>query len=231
MIIGMIVAMPEELAGLLAECGTPLGSKRFRGYEVLEFEIGANTVYVAGSGAGEIAAASTTQMLISMFDVDMIINFGVVGGLTPEMGLCSAVAIEKVVHYDYDVSPFFGDGSYVPCQYPGEKSIYLNTDERLLELALASVPGLKPVICASGDKFVEGSEAKRALHDKYNADICEMEAAGILITCKRCRVPALFIKAVSDGVDGGAKEFSTMINEAGSACVKALLQILNSGVN
>ena len=223
MIIGMIVAMPDELAGLLSECGKPLGIVKMPGYEVMEFQIGENTVYVAGSGAGEIAAAATTQMLISMFKAEAVVNFGVVGGLTPDMGLCTAVVVEKVVHYDYDASAFY---SVVPAQYPGEDGIYIHADEKLLNLALGAVPELRTVTCASADKFVEGKEAKNALHEKYGADICEMEAAGIILTCKRCGVPALFIKAVSDGVEGGAKEFSEMIKEAGTVCVKALMKVL-----
>ena len=86
------------------------------------------------------------------------------------------------------------------------------------------------VTCASAANFVDGGDATSQLHEQYDADICEMEAAGILLTCKRCGVPALLLKAVSDGVNGGAEEFSKMIKEAGEVCVKALLKILNSGV-
>ena len=222
--IGMIVAMPEELAGFLSKCGTPLGTNKVPGYEIMEWKIGDNSIYVAGSGAGEIAAASTTQMLISLYNVDMIINFGVVGGLTPDMSLCSAVVIEKLVHYDYDASPFYRE--LVPAQYPGEDEIYIYPDKELLEKAIKSAPELRPVTCASADKFVEGSMAKSMLHEKYGADICEMEAAGILLTCKRCKVPALFIKAVSDGVTGGAEEFDKMIKEASEVCVRALMSFL-----
>ena len=224
--IGMIVAMADELEPFLAACGKAAGTDTLKGYEVRKFEIGENRIYVVGSGAGEIAAASATQMLISRYDVETIVNFGVVGGLTPEMAISDPVVIRRVVHYDYDASPFYRELS--PGQYPGETEKYIYTDEKLLNLALSACPELRAVSCASADKFVAGEEAKSALHTQFGADICEMEAAGILLTCKRCDVPALFIKAVSDGVTGGADEFEEMIGRASEVCVKVVLKVIEN---
>ncbi len=224
--IGMIVAMADELEPFLVACGKAAGTDTLKGYEVRKFEIGENRIYVVGSGAGEIAAASATQMLISRYDVETIVNFGVVGGLTPEMAISDPVVIRRVVHYDYDASPFYRELS--PGQYPGETEKYIYTDEKLLNLALSACPELRAVTCASADKFVAGEEAKSALHKQFGADICEMEAAGILLTCKRCGVPALFIKAVSDGVTGGADEFEEMIGRASEVCVKVVLKVIEN---
>ena len=52
----------------------------------------------AGGGPGEIAAASGTQFLISEYHVDIVMNFGVVGGLTEEMSKTKVCIVEKVVH-------------------------------------------------------------------------------------------------------------------------------------
>ncbi len=224
MTIGMIVAMPEELESFLSGIGTAEKTENLPGYEVRSYRIKDNHIYIVGSGAGEIAAAASTQMLISQYHVDMIVNFGVVGGLTPEMTISRVAVIDRLVHYDYDASPFY-DG-LVPGQYPGMDSIYLYPDRRLLELALSVEPELKPVTCASADKFIEGREAKSSLHEKFGADIYEMEAAGILLTSLRCCVPALFIKAVSDGVTGGAEEFEKMIREASGVCAKVVMRLL-----
>ncbi len=229
MTIGMIVAMPEELESFLTGIGTAEKTENIPGYEVRSYKINHDHIVIVGSGVGEIAAAASTQMLITQYHADMIVNFGVVGGLTPEMTLSKVVVIDRLVHYDYDASPFY-DG-LVPGQYPGTESIYFYPDRRLLKLALAAEPGLKTVTCASADKFVDGAEAKRLLHEKYDADICEMEAAGIMLTCRRCGVPALFIKAVSDGVTGGAEEFEKMIKEASKVCADVVLTLTSSLIN
>lgn len=223
--IGMIVAMPQELSSFLEECGEMLETEHLHGYEVMKYKIGIHTLFVVGSGAGEIAASASAQMLISRYDVDTIVNFGVVGGLTPKMALENTVVVDRVVHYDYDASPFMTD--LVPAQYPEYDSIYIETDRNLLNLALEVVPELHKVTCASADKFIEGPEAKKELHEKYGADICEMEAAGILLTCNRNKIPALFIKAVSDSAEGGAEQFGEMIEKASKVCVKAVMKILS----
>lgn len=222
--IGMIVAIPEEIGALLKECGEPLGTVKLPGYEILQYKIGEHELFVAGSGAGEIASSATTQLLITHFNVDIIVNFGVVGGLTAEMSLSSVVVVEKCVHYDFDASPFISD--VMPGQYMQFPDVYIPADEELLKKAIATVPSLKPVICASADKFIADPEMKKTLHEKYNADICEMESAGILLTCHRNGVPALCLKAVSDSVEGGEKEFAEMVHEAAQACVKVLMEIL-----
>ena len=132
MTIGMIVAMPEELESFLSGIGTAEKTENIPGYEVRSYKINNDHIVIVGSGVGEIAAAASTQMLITRYHADMIVNFGVVGGLTPEMTLSKVVVIDRLVHYDYDASPFY-DG-LVPGQYPGMESIYFYPDRRLLEL-------------------------------------------------------------------------------------------------
>lgn len=221
--IGMIAAMRSEMEAVLSKIGEPVRTECVPGFEVSEYRIGENSLYLVQSGAGEIYAAGAAQMLIDRYGVGMMLNYGVVGGLTEEMGLCRTAVVEKVVHYDYDTS--FIDNCE-PAKYPDYPDAYLKTDEKLVEKAVKAVPGLKRVICASGDKFIGEPEKKREMNRKYGAHICEMEAAGILLTCDRANVPALMIKAVSDSVTGGAEEFVCMVREAAEECVKVLSAVL-----
>ena len=224
MTIGMIVAIPQEIDALFRSIGTPAGAEEAAGYTVGCYELNGHRIYVAGSGAGEIAAASTTQYLITKYGTELIVNFGVCGGLTDEMGVQRTVVVEKAVHYDYDASAFYKN---TPAQYPDYPDIYIPASQDLVALALCTEPSLQPAICASADKFVETADAKRRLHELYGASICEMEAAGILLTARRNRVPALLIKGVSDSVSGGADEFGEMVHSSAEVCVRVLLRILN----
>ena len=52
---------------------------------MLEYETDQYRMVIVNCGPGEIAAASGTQFLISEYHVDIVMNFGVVGGLTEEM--------------------------------------------------------------------------------------------------------------------------------------------------
>lgn len=221
--IGMIVAMEREVEALLLRAGKPLNAENFGGYEVKIYAVGDNELYVVRSGAGEIYAAGATQMLITKYDVKMIVNFGICGGLTEDMAVKNAVVVDKVVHYDRDASVF--DGCEV-ARYNNYPEVAIPTSRELLSAALAAEPSLEPVICASGDKFVADPEDKRELNRLYGAKICEMEAAGILLTADRAGVPVLMIKAVSDSLEGGAEEAERMVMTAADSCVRAMLTAL-----
>ena len=96
----------------------------------------------------------------------------------------------------------------------------------MVEQARALFPQLFPVICASADRFVDKAEDKRALHETYGAHICEMEAAGIVLTCDRAGVPCLLLKIVSDGITGGAEEFQATKAEAADLCMELVDRLL-----
>lgn len=221
--IGMIVAV--EIQSVLDKFGARLTEQKNKaGYLVLEYSTEQYQLVIVSCGAGEIAAASGTQFLISEYHVDMIINFGIVGGLTEEMSKTKVCIVEKVVHYDFDTSTVDNVevGRYL--DYP---DIYIPTSSQLLQKAIEVNPKLLPVICASGDKFIADPEQKAELHRKFGAQICEMEAAGIVLTCNRNEVPCMMIKIVSDGITGGVEEFLETKDEAAMICLEIANQIVN----
>lgn len=220
--IGMIVAV--EIEAVLNKYGKPTELK-YPGFKIYEYEIEDKNLYVIHSGAGEIAATMATQFLISQLQVEFIVNFGVVGGLTEEMTLARTCIVESVVHYDFDTTDADDTevGRYL--QYP---SVYIPTTKEVLDKALIIEPDLKSVICASADKFIGSEEKKRELHDKFKADICEMEAAGIVLTCNRNKVPCLLIKTVSDSISGGAEEFFSAVNESARICMEITHKIIST---
>ncbi|MGI6264129.1 MAG: 5'-methylthioadenosine/S-adenosylhomocysteine nucleosidase [Acutalibacteraceae bacterium] len=213
--IGMLVA--REIDAVLNEFGQPQEERAFGDFTVRTYQMPGYTLSVMHSGIGEIAAAAATQLLISVYGVDMIINFGVVGGLTPEMGQTRTCVVERVVHTDYDGSAIDGTavGQYI--EYP---DVYIPTTPELVDKATALNPALKRVTCASADKFISGEAAKTALHEQFGADICEMEAAGVVLTCRRNRVPCLLIKTVSDSITGGAEEYYEALEETSRVCLR-----------
>ena len=219
--IGMIVAV--EINSVLNKFGTKLIEETAAGFKIYKYKTDNYELIVLSSGAGEIAAASGTQLLISEYKVDLIINFGVVGGLTEEISKKKICIIDKIVHYDYDISEV--DNVEVG-RYLEYKDIYIDTTTSLVEKSLKLKPELVKVICASGDKFIGREDKKRELHQKFNADICEMEAAGIALTCNRNEIPFIMIKIVSDGITGGAKEFIETKEEAASLCLDIVEEII-----
>ena len=214
--VGMIVAV--EIDSVLKKYGDPVEKLEFPGYTILAYESTGYRLYVLHCGVGEIAAAGAAQFLISQLKVELIVNFGIVGGLTAEMARISTCIVEKVVHYDMDTGEYGGGGNTVG-RYFSYPDIYIPATPQLVEKATELMPGLRKVICASGDKFVESAEKKQALHRQFGADICEMEAAGIVLTCNRNQIPVLLIKTVADSLTGGTKEFVDEFERASDACL------------
>lgn len=221
--IGMVVAIKREIAAVLEKFGQPLSEKRFGTMSVSDYRGQGYDLFVAHSGAGEIAAAAATELLIDLYQAEMILNVGVVGGLTPEMASARSVIVTKVVHYDYDASPI---DPVVPGQYLELPDVYIPTDARLAARALTICPDLKPVICASADRFIDKSERKAALHEAYGAEVCDMESAAISLTAHRHGIPALLLKTVADSITGGAEGFEKSCRETALVAMEIAVKLI-----
>ena len=78
--VGMVVAI--EVDAVLDRYGKAVHEEKLAGVNFMEYRTEYGTLYVAHSGPGEIAAAAATALLIGHYGAELIINFGVVGGLT-----------------------------------------------------------------------------------------------------------------------------------------------------
>ena len=217
--IGFLVAMESEYAPFLSSLGECIETERVCDIEFSVFGSSGNQIILGKCGIGEIAAASTAALLIGKFGCDRIVNFGLVGSLDgKEVG--TVVAVKDVVYYDFDLSPFgrpIGMSADIDL-------VYLPADLSVLHGALADLPTLR---LASGDKFVSDSAFKNRLVADFGANICDMEGAGIALTCTRAGVPFTMIKLVSDAADDAAVEtFSASKTRAFGAAVDLVLSLL-----
>lgn len=220
--IGMIVALENELLPLLEGLKVKLTTEKRGAYKAVIFKIGKNEVICVNSGVGEISAAAATQYLITAYNPDFIINFGVCGSLKKELGLKTVVFVKGVVHYDFDTSAI--DKCEVG-KYEGYDSVVIPVNEVLLKSALSAEGGVQTVICASGDKFIADEGVKRKLAETYGASVCEMESAGVVLTADKNCVPCLIVKAVSDA-EGGAADYRTFMRDAAKRYVDFLIKFI-----
>lgn len=208
MTIGIFTAMQKEAASFL---NGDVVEEKVGEFSFFRFELGKhNAVLCCPPYVGEIAAAAATQLLISQFCVDVVINFGVVGALTDTVAVRDYVYVRDVVHYDMDTSVV--DGEPVG-RYACFDDVAVRTNEFLLNKAL-SVRTFPLVRCASADKFVDDSESRQQLHLQYNADVCDMESAGVLFTCNFNHISCLVIKCISDSLGGGYGEYKHTVYDA-----------------
>lgn len=219
--IGLIVAI--EMDSVFAHYPVCTRLDCPPGFEVYRIEKDGNEIYAIHTGMGLIAAAAGVQYLVTKYGVGLIVNFGVVGGLTADMKKHKVCVLGRVVHYRYDCSEF------MPLrigQVAEHTSIFLPTDEALVQKALRVFPELTVSTCCSGDRFVAQEQDKKKIHEEFEGDVCDMESAGIVLTCEANGVPCLLLKAVSDGLADGAKGFYAELQDAALRCLETTDAIL-----
>ncbi len=222
--IGMVVAMDKEILPFLTKVGVAKKTYEIGGYAIFFYKIKGKKVYLIKSGIGEIYASSATSILINVFKCDLILNFGVCGSLVDDISVLDAVVVNGVVHYDFDLSEI---DDVLVGQYPTYDSPIIDTNSDLVDMAISINGNLKGVICASADKFVSKDKVKKSLNKTFKASVCDMECAGILLTCNNAKVPCLIIKAVSDG-KGGADEFNRRVKTASQVYIDTVNEILQN---
>ena len=224
--IGIIVAMKSEFEALYNKIGSRIETITSGNREIYHYKRNDLDIYVTDTAEGEIAASSMTQYLITKFDVEMILNFGLCGSLNKNYKCKDLVVIKDLIHYDFDISEL--DSSLVTGQYPFMNSEIFTTDNNL-RTKLKNIENLPEVKVASGDKFVGSEKSKNNIVSKYNADICEMESAGILITATSNNIPCLLIKCISDNASDDAHiEFRDIINNGVTQYVELIIKFLDS---
>lgn len=200
--IGIVTAMAQETLPIYQKLGNVVDESTIHGVHIRKIVIGNNAIYLATGGVGEIKAAMTAQMLVDLFDVEVLLNFGFVGTLNPKIGVGELVLADRVCHYQFDTSAI--DGTKVG-QYFENDDIYFYLDSALADRVLAAIgKPMRRVAVASGDVFVATSEQKHRLAEEFGCDICEMELAALAIACQRNNIPLLSIKVVSDKADDSA---------------------------
>ena len=205
---------------LLKKVGLPKEQK-INGYPLYTISKNQNEILIIQSGYGEIYGSGATATLISL-GVEKIFNFGVCGALTEELSSCDSIAVNGVVHYDFDLSAIDPVDVGV---YPNQESAVIKTDQKLLNEIIAKFPNLKTGICASADKFLADEEFKASLNKKYGAICCDMESAGVLLSSQVASIPCFILKTVSDG-KGGAEEYIKTVHTASEICANLILDII-----
>ena len=205
--VGFVVAMEKEYEPFLSSLGELKESAIVCGIEFCTYYSGNKCVILAKCGIGEVAAASAASLLIGKFGCDYILNFGLVGALASSLSEKAIVAVDSVVHYDSDITAFGHPlGAAADMASP-----FLLSDRKLLSVLSEKLPLVR---LASGDKFIADRLRKNQIIADFSADICDMEGAGIALTCVRSGVPFAMIKVVSDSADDGA-EATYMKNKLG----------------
>lgn len=225
--IGLIIAIKTEMEAVLRSFGEPLDTATHGAFTCYHYSKEDKEIYAILSGAGEVAASAATQILISVYHVDLIGNFGVVGALTRKMKKMTLCLVKDAVHYDMNTS---GVDPVKAAQYCELPSVYIPATEKIISRIREKNPDIPLVSCASGDKFIRRALRKTYLHRRYHCDICDMEVAAIFLTAYRNHIPVFSLKTVSDAMMQGGKHYKKQKEEAARICMEEAFRFLEETI-
>ena len=200
--IGAVIAMQSE-ADILLEQMDILRHLTISGKNVYVGKVFSKDVAVCVCGVGKVNAAMGTQLLISKFDAEKILNFGVAGGLNETTKLCAVYQIDSAVQFDFDLTQLNGTKIGTLDEY-AENYLKLN----LLNLKLAKKK------LGTSDRFNDDANDYKLLTAELKADIRDMEGAAIVQVAYSAQLPVFSFKAISDVAGSGSTTEQFLKNKA-----------------
>jgi adenosylhomocysteine nucleosidase len=199
--IGVVIAMQSEADILLEEMQVNR-SLTISGKNVHVGKAYGKDVALCVCGVGKVNAALGAQLLVSKFDAEKLLNFGVAGGLNPSTELCQVYQIEGATQFDFDLAELNGTTIGTLNEYT----------EPYLALNLLNLPYEKRKL-GTADRFNDSIDDYKLLTQQLKADIRDMEGGAIVQAAYATSLPVYSIKAISDVAGSGSTTEQFLINK------------------
>ena len=190
--IGAVIAMQSE-ADIMLESMQVQRSLTVSGKTVYVGKAYGRDIALCICGIGKVNAALGTQLLVSKFGVEKLLNFGVAGGLNAGTELCKVYQIEAAVQFDFDLTELNGTKMGTLDEY---KENYLSAN-----LFKADFPKKR---LGTADRFNDSKADYALLTEELKADIRDMEGAAVVQAAYCAELPVYLIKAISDVAGSGS---------------------------
>ncbi len=222
--IGIIGAMQMEVDEL-KEALSNTTNVEYSGVTFVCGKMNEVEVVAAVCGVGKVFAAICAEAMILKFGVDMVINIGVAGSLTKDLGVLDVALADQVVQHDMDTSPI-GDPVGL---LSGINEIFLKTDAKMRTLMQECLEDkqIKYLVgtVATGDQFIATDEKRVWIRNHFGAIAAEMEGGSIGHVCYINKVPFLILRSISDS-DGGAMDYQTFAEKAAIQSIEVVVEFI-----
>ena len=207
MTIGIIAAMDLELNELKAAMADT-ETETVSGIEFVRGTVEGRHVVAAVCGIGKVYAAMCAQTMILRYAPDAIVNIGVAGTLTKDLGVMDIAIAGQVCQHDMDTSALGDPVGLVSgadrIYFPADLTIVGTLEQCADALGFRHSTGT----IASGDQFIHTPEKKQYLSEQFGAIAAEMEGGSVGQVCFVNGVPFAVLRTISDG-DGGTMDYNT----------------------
>ena len=222
--IGVIGAMQMEVDNLKASM-EDVSVDVYSNVEYVSGKLAGKDVVVAKCGIGKVFAAICAEAMILKFDVDMIVNIGVAGSLTKDLGVLDVAVANNVVQHDMDTSAL-GDPVGL---LSGINMVTLDADKDMNALLCDSLSDkgikFKKGTIATGDQFIAAKEQKERISSMFEAIAAEMEGGSIGHVCYINQVPFAILRSISDS-EGGAIDYQTFAEQAAEQSIEVVKEFI-----
>jgi adenosylhomocysteine nucleosidase len=154
------------------------------------------------AGPGKTQCASAAQLIIDMFEPDMVMDVGAAGALSPKLAIFDIVCGEYA--YEYDICaieefPRYADdlttSTILPDLSEEGKDILHQFAEQVKS---EKSTGFKIGNIASGERVVKERELREELHSTFQAVACNWESSAVLKVAKLNKVKAMAFRVITD---------------------------------
>jgi len=204
--IGIIGAMDQEIDALIRQMKDK-EEKTMAGMTFHHGKLWNNEAVVVKSGVGKVNMAVCTQLMIDLYEVDILINTGIAGGLHKDIEVGDIVISSDAMQHDVDVT----SRGFKPGEIPFMESSVFKADPELAAMAKEACEIVNPEIACyigrvvTGDQFISDNRKKAEIIEKFDACCAEMEGAAMAQVAVLNKVPFVIIRAISDKADDQAK--------------------------
>lgn len=230
--IGVIAGMNEELQNLMTRKAF---HRHLLGVDFYIDEHEGRRVILAHAGCGKVAAAHAASILITKFGVEALVVTGTAGATDPaDVG--NTYLITHAFQHDYGAEQADQRTLYRPGNLPiGEQETKpgFYTDATTLEqLCLALEQNIDDRqlgigTIATGDVFMNGTDAYVKALFEEGVDLIDMETAAIAQVATMAGVPWVAAKSASDGAGtDSAEQFQVNLEQAAGRAAELTRRVI-----
>jgi len=219
-IVGIIGAMPSELADIRKTLGTAEIIRK-SGFEFYVNQVNGKKLINVCCGIAKVNAALCTQVLIDNFHPECVINTGIAGGMNSDVKVCDIVISTEVLAHDLDLH-FLNDYPPYCGIFRADERLISKTEEICRKEDIRTFRGR----IVSGESFISSNEAKKSIQEKFNPYAVDMETSAIGHCCYLNEMPFVSIRCISDNADDeGAMSFDRFEKIAAERVAKIILKV------
>lgn len=227
--IGIIGALELEVNSLCEK----LDSEEKIEYANITFHKGflnKKEVVIVKCGVGKVNASVCTQILITQFKVEKIINTGVAGAIDSDLRNFDFIVSTSTVYHDFETT----DSDVKKGQVPGMPEQFI-ADSKMVDIAISSFKEteflkkhkIQKGLIATGDQFITEITKKEYIKSNFSPLCVDMEGCAISHVCYLFKIPFVIVRCVSDMADENAEgAFAFNAEYCGNASATLVTKII-----